>query len=125
MRGAPLKGLCLALLLLAPTAASSQVPALTGEYAVEGRAPGGTYRGQAAIAPDGDVFLVVWQIGETRHQGTGLLRGDKFAVTFVSQGRPALALYDIQPDGTLSGVWTEFASKSAFTETLTPKARRM
>jgi hypothetical protein len=111
------------LLLFCPAAAHAQVPAITGEYTVEGTAGGGAYRGQAAIAPDGDVFVVVWQIGGSRYQGTGLLRDGKFAVTYASRGRPALAFYDVQPDGTLAGRWTEFGSKTVFTEKLVPKGR--
>jgi hypothetical protein len=111
------------LILLFPAVAHAEAPVIAGEYTVEGKAKGGSYRGQAAIAANGDVFLVIWQIGQTRYQGTGLLHGNTFAVTYASQGRPALALYDIQADGSLTGTWTEFGSQESFTETLTPKGR--
>jgi hypothetical protein len=115
--------LLLCLVCLLPVRAMAQVPEITGEYTVEGTAAGGNYKGQAAIAPDGDVFLVVWQIGQTRYQGTGLMKDGHLAVTYASRGRPALAFYVLRPDGSLVGTWTEFGSKSVFTETLVPKGR--
>jgi hypothetical protein len=109
------------LVLAAPLHAAE----LAGTYAVEGQNAGDqrSYRGELTITPVGRVYRVVWRIGPVENVGTGIVQNDMLAVVYVQQGKAGLALYEIRPDGVLSGTWTIHGAQGVGSETLTPRNR--
>ncbi len=117
---------CLAIALLWPVLGFAQSAEPSGLYSVETRNADqkGTCRGEVAISKDGDAFKILWIIGNQQYGGTGILRDGKLAVAFQAQGRTAgIALFDLRPDGTLSGTWTVFGGKALGLENWAPKGK--
>jgi hypothetical protein len=116
----PLRSLCLAALLccLAPIA-SAQIR--EGLYAIEGSNPDGTnYTGKFALQPGpAGSWIGVWQVGTARIAGLGLIEGGVLAISFVAEGRPGIAAYQVEPDGKLRGSWTTGGGTGS--EMLTPE----
>ena len=105
--------------LLAASPALAQIRA--GLYALEGRnADGSEYHGQFALQPGpGTSWIATWQVGDTQLSGLGLIQGGVLAISFVVEGRPGIAAFDVEPDGRLRGSWTTGGGMGM--ETLTPK----
>lgn len=117
--------LALATALLAPVLAAVAAPASAqirqGFYEVEGMNPDGTaYVGMFALenAP-GASWYVTWQVGDARLLGLGLIQGGVLAVSFVLDGRPGVAAYEVEADGRLRGAWSTGGGMG--TEVLTPR----
>jgi hypothetical protein len=92
-----------------------------GLYAVEGQNPdGSTYTGLFALqeAP-GASWVASWQVGDVRLVGLGLIQGGVLAVSFLANGRPGVAAYEVEADGRLRGTWT--IGQGLGTEMLTPQ----
>jgi hypothetical protein len=105
--------------VLAPRLAAAQIR--EGFYELEGLNPDGTpYRGVFALenAP-GASWYAVWQVGDARLLGLGLIRGGVLAVSFVVEGRPGVATYEVEDDGRLRGTWSTGGGMG--TELLTPR----
>ncbi|WP_406857268.1 hypothetical protein ABEG18_06460 [Alsobacter sp. KACC 23698] len=98
---------------------------LAGAYSVEGQNAGDQrlYRGELTITPIGQVYRVVWRIGNGENVGTGIVQNDMLAVVYVQQGKAGIALYEVRRDGVLSGTWTIHGTQNVGSETLTPKNR--
>ena len=113
-------GLAVALLLSAANTARADI---TGEYRVRGTNPdGSTYSGAALIERDGDVYAIVWTIGNYSFGGIGIVHDDVFSVAWVRDDGDlyGLAAYTIDDDA-LRGTWTMNDHTSVYTETLTPR----
>ena len=117
--------LLLALALAGQVFAATFTPAAAqirqGLYDIEGRNPdGGDYRGVFALeeAP-GASWYAIWQVGDARLIGLGLIQGDTLAVSFIVDGRPGVAAYEVEPDGRLRGTWSTGGGLG--TEMLTPR----
>ena len=103
-------------LLLCSAPASAQE--LAGSYQVKGAGPEGTmYLDSATITQTGKTYHMVWGSGSGSYSGTGLLHEGVFAVAYNG----GLAVYSVQSDGTLKGVWTLDGSELVGTETLIPQ----
>ena len=105
--------------LLAAAPASAQIR--QGFYDVEGRNPdGSTYGGVFALenAP-GASWYATWQVGDVQLSGLGLIHGGVLAVSFVVDGRPGIATYEVEADGRLRGNWSTGGGMG--TEVLTPR----
>ena len=105
--------------LLAAAPASAQIR--QGFYDVEGRNPdGSTYGGVFALenAP-GASWYAIWQVGDVQLSGLGLIHGGVLAVSFVVDGRPGIATYEVEPDGRLRGAWSTGGGMGP--EMLTPR----
>ncbi len=105
--------------LLAPDRAAAQIR--EGLYEVDGRNPDGSpYEGVFALenAP-GASWYATWQVGDVRLLGLGLIQGGVLAVSFVVDGRPGIAAYEVQTDGRLRGTWSTGGGMG--TEMLTPR----
>jgi hypothetical protein len=92
---------------------------IDGEYEVYGHEMAdGRYNGKAAVAKSGDTYSVVWVFGQDIHRGTGILNGDTFSVIFFVRQSPVpgLAVYKIEPDGTLTGQFTVLGGKKVGAE---------
>ncbi|HWD57541.1 MAG TPA: hypothetical protein VG308_04630 [Stellaceae bacterium] len=107
----------LAIALAAPASAQS----VGGKYNVHGtNFDGSPYEGTAVVTRSSDsTCRIHWQTGSTS-DGFCMLSGDGFAAAYKMGGDVGLVLYNLQPDGTLKGVWTIAGKSGAGTETLTP-----
>ena len=119
---------CLALLslvALSPLPAYAQSETLSGLYRVEGHNAKGqnAYRGEAVIAPVGNVYRIAWRFGNQVQEGTGILQDNKLAVVYQLNGYAGVALYDVRGDGTLVGTWALHGQQEVGTERLTPEGR--
>lgn len=115
-----LRTLLLATALLIP-ALPAWAQIREGLYEVEGQNPDGTtYSGHLSLqtAP-GAAWIATWQMSDVRIVGLGLIQGGVLAISFVVEGLPGIAAYEVDPDGTLRGVWTTGGGLG--TETLTPR----
>lgn len=116
---------CLLAALVAMPLASLALPAAAqireGLYDVEGQNPDGSiYQGQFALQPGPSAsWLAAWQVGSVRVVGLGIIQGGVLAVSFVVDGRPGIAAYEVQPDGKLRGTWSTGGGLG--TEVLTPR----
>jgi hypothetical protein len=115
--------LLLALALLGPALAAGPASAQIrqGFYELEGQNPDGSpYGGVFALEPaPGASWYAVWQVGDVRLVGLGLIQGGVLAVSFVVDGRPGIATYEVEADGRLRGTWSTGGGMG--TEVLTPR----
>ena len=113
------------MLLLAAALCGLALPAgaqiREGAYQVEGQNPDGTTYGGVFMLQEaaGASWLATWQVGDVRLIGLGLIQGGVLAVSFTVNGRPGIAVYGVEPDGTLRGTWTSGGGLG--TEILTPR----
>ncbi|WP_424134203.1 hypothetical protein [Roseomonas chloroacetimidivorans] len=94
----------------------------SGLYDVSGVAVDGTaYSGQMAIQQVGLAsWHVVWNLDSGRYEGYGMSAGPVFSVGFTVGDRPGVAIYEVAPDGAMTGQWTMIGSNGIGTETLRP-----
>ncbi len=106
-------------LAVLPRLAAAQIR--EGIYDIAGTNPDGSeYQGGLALGPGpAGSWLARWQVGGTQLLGLGLIQGGVLAVSFVVDGRPGVAVYEVEPDGKLRGSWTTGGGLG--TEILTPK----
>jgi hypothetical protein len=106
-------------LALAGTPAAAQM--VGGQYRVTGtNADGSAYRGTATITPSSNsTCRITWHTGSTSI-GICMLAGRAFAASYVLNRKVGLVVYELQPDGSLKGVWTLADQPGAGTEILTP-----
>jgi hypothetical protein len=105
--------------LIAALPAAAQIR--EGLYEVEGTNPdGSTYEGRFLLqAGPAASWVARWQVGDEQVIGLGLIQGGVLAVSFVIDGRPGIAVFDVEPDGRLRGSWTTGGGMG--TEKLTPR----
>lgn len=96
------------LLLCLGGAAPAQAQIQQGTYRLSGTNPdGSTYEGEFALQPGpGASWIAAWQVGDARIFGLAVIQGGVLAVSFVVEGRPGVAAFDVEPDGSLRGIWT-------------------
>lgn len=96
---------------------------IAGSYDLEGANPGGSgrYAGKVEVVSSGDTFQVRWRIGNQSQQGTGILVGKTFAVSYRQDEDAGIAVYEIGNDGILSGVWAPMGSSAVGIEIWTPE----
>ncbi len=76
---------------------------LAGTYKVDGRNPNGSqYKGRVTITVKGDTAYFYWEIAGQSYSGQGHLQG---SVLTIDWGSDTPVVYQVNPDGTLSGVW--------------------
>ncbi|HEY8612472.1 MAG TPA: hypothetical protein VIL69_14440 [Roseomonas sp.] len=112
--------------LMAAGLALSAAPAQAqrnGVYDVRGVNPDGSaYTGQMVIQQVGLAsWRVAWQVGEARFEGYAMSAGPVFSVGFTLEQRPGIAIYQVAPDGGMTGQWTLIGSSAIGTESLTPR----
>lgn len=107
-----------------PVTAMAQLDGISGQYDMVGENPGGagSYSGSVAIRGSGDVYQVAWTIGGSNHVGTGILLDDMLSVVYQpDNSSPGIAVYQLQEDGRLIGVWTGLGGNAVGTEVLVPR----
>lgn len=92
-----------------------------GLYTVEGQNPDGSAYGGLFELREGPsaAWIARWRVGDAQIIGLGLIQGGLLAVSFTAEGRPGIAIYGVEPDGTLRGTWTSGGGLG--TETLTAR----
>ncbi len=99
----------------------AQAQIVGGQYRVQGTNPDGSaYAGTATIAPSSNTTCrMIWRTGTTS-AGICMMAGKSLAASYSLSGKIGLVLYEMQPDGSLKGVWTVADQPGAGTETLIP-----
>ena len=120
LRTALLAPLLLLGLLLPAAPAQAQ---RNGSYDVNGTNPDGSfYTGTMTIQQVGLAsWRVRWQIGQVQVDGYGMSVGTIFSVGFSLAERPGMSIYEVAPDGGMSGQWTLVGSSAIGSENLTPR----
>ncbi|MCC0035258.1 MAG: hypothetical protein H6887_08310 [Hoeflea sp.] len=97
---------------------------IAGKYDLEGANPGGTgrYVGDVTVAATGDTYQVLWQIGNQKQEGTGILIGNTFAVSYRQGNAAGIAVFERGTDGTLTGAWAPIGSSAMGIEIWKPDA---
>lgn len=108
----------LAALLVAGPAAAQQA----GNYAVQGVGPdGSSYSGNLLMEPVGKgAWRMTWRIAGDTLVGVGIAAPNLLAAGYSDNGRAGAVLYDVAPNGVLSGRWVA-PDGGLGTETLTPR----
>jgi hypothetical protein len=113
--------LMLGLMLAAGLAGTTWAQTVGGAYSVSGtNADGSSYAGTAEITLNGPACSIRWQTGGSNSAGTCLLTGNAFGAAYQLGDAPGLAVYQLQPDGTLKGQWTTIGAPGIGSETLSP-----
>ncbi len=108
-------------LLAVGLAAAASAQTVGGSYSVTGtNADGSSYTGTAEITLNGPACSISWQTGGSSSAGTCLLTGNAFGASYQLGDTPGLAVYQLQPDGTLIGQWTTIGANGVGSETLSP-----
>jgi hypothetical protein len=111
----------LGLLLVTGLAAPASAQTVGGAYSVSGtNADGSSYTGTAEITLNGSACAISWQTGGSSSAGNCLLTGNAFGAAYQLGDTPGLAVYQVQPDGTLKGQWTTIGAPGVGSETLSP-----
>ena len=94
-----------------------------GIYEVTGTNLDGTaYTGLAQIRAVGiNSFSIVWRIGNTLIEGTGMASGRTIAVSYGQAQRPGIGIYQLNPDGSMDGEWTIVGASAIGRERLVPR----
>ena len=102
-------------------AGSAAAQTVGGRYNVDGSNPNGShYGGTAEIVPaGGQTCRILWNVGSTWN-GACVIAERSVAAVYRSGNAQGIAVYDLQPDGSLHGVWTLGGSARTGTEILTP-----
>lgn len=113
-------------LVLALAAMLLATPALAqrdGIYDVTGVNLDGTdYTGLAQIRSVGiNSFSIIWRIGNTLIEGTGMASGRTVAVSYGQANRPGIGIYQLNPDGSMDGEWTIVGAPAIGRERLVPR----
>jgi hypothetical protein len=99
-----------ALLMLEGASAAAQSGNIGGRYNVLGtNIDGTTYKGTAEIViTSGNTCRITWRTGTTSmQQGICMRNASSFSAAYMfSSGKPGLVIYEIQPDGSMKGLWT-------------------
>lgn len=108
-----LKTLAAAAVVAIAFASPAMAQSVAGTYAYNGTdTDGSKYDGPGALvvkqAASG-AYDVVWDGGS--YLGVGQVTGNVFAVAAVADGKNSIMLFDINPDGSLSGKWWRRADK--------------
>ncbi len=95
----------------------------SGTYAVQGRDAAGTaYEGSAQLQATGPTtWRVTWRVGGETANGIGLVVGDALIVGYVSGRDIGVVAYGAEPNGNLTGIWTQGADGGVGAETLLPR----
>jgi hypothetical protein len=111
----------LGLLLVTGLVTPASAQTVGGAYSVSGtNADGSSYAGMAEITWNGPACSISWQTGGSSSVGACLLTGNAFGAAYQLGDSSGLAVYQLQPDGTLKGQWTTIGAPGIGSETLSP-----
>jgi uncharacterized protein (TIGR03067 family) len=110
-----------------------RVPAKAGEGDLSGQykcdsvdVTGKRLKYDTLIERIGDSYLALYFVqGKVIYFGTGVRKGNMFAMGWMSEGRPGITVYQIEEGNRLVGEFTEIGGPGFFgTETLTPVQKK-
>ena len=115
--------LALPFLALCCAWAGSAAAQRAGTYQVTGAGPDGApYEGTVTLQSTGSqTWRVVWRIGGETSFGVGVSERGVFAVGYVLGRDVGTALYNVQPGGSLDGIWTAGTAGGLGRERLVPR----
>ena len=96
----------------------------SGMYDVSGTNPDGSlYNGTLMLTQVGGTsFRITWSVGGNTIEGAGMVSGLILAVVFnLGENQTAMGIYDLRPNGQLSGIWTLIGSQATGTEVARPR----
>lgn len=111
----------LAILMAAALPAAAQ---RSGLYDVSGTNPDASpYSGTLMLTQVGGTsFRITWNVGANTIQGVGMVSGLTLAVVFeLGENQTAMGMYELRPNGELSGIWTVIGSQATGTEVARPR----
>lgn len=110
----------IALGLAGPAAAQSTAE---GIYTVAGtNFDGSAYAGTAEIRMLSKTTCgIIWTTGGQTSKGICMRSGNAFAASYALGDAMGLVVYEVQPDGTMQGVWTIAGQNGSGREVLTPR----
>jgi hypothetical protein len=96
---------------------------ISGVYILKGTNPNGSkYTGEVEISKSNNSYVIVWRIGNQQSQtGMGTFDGIKLIARWQEGKSSGDVIYTLQPDGSLSGIWTMDGHNGQGTELLIPK----
>jgi hypothetical protein len=114
--------LALRALLAALVACAAQAQTVGGAYTVAGtNLDGSAYAETAEITQSGSTCRIVWRTGPTTSQGVCMTTNKAVAAFYKLGADFGLVVYELQPDGALTGYWTIVDKDGVGGEVLTPK----
>lgn len=115
-------GLRTAVLLTAMTIPAG-AQSIGGVYHAAGtNLDGSPYRGTATITLTSSTTCnIKWTTGGTTSQGICMRNGPAFSAAYILGRSIGLVIYNVQPDGSLKGLWTVAGAEGVGTEVLTPR----
>lgn len=95
----------------------------SGTYAVQGRdAAGQSYEGSAQLQATGPrTWRVTWRVAGETATGVGLAVGDALIVGYAAGREQGVVIYGQEPNGSLTGIWTQGTEGGVGAETLMPR----
>jgi hypothetical protein len=110
----------IAIAALSGTTASAQ--SVGGRYRAQGtNFDGSSYSGTAVITRSSNTTCrIEWKTGGSSSSGFCMLAKGSLAAAYKLGNSVGLVLYELEPDGTLRGIWTIADEAGAGTEILTP-----
>lgn len=107
---------------LVAVAAPAMAQDVGGTYRADGtNFDGSRYGGTAVITVTSKTTCnIAWDTGSIA-KGICMRNGDSFAASYVMGDAIGLVIYDLQPDGSLEGLWTVAGQDGVGTEVLTPQ----
>ena len=96
----------------------------SGLYDISGTNPDGSlYNGTMTLTQVGGTsFRLTWVVGTNTIEGVGMVSGLNLAVVFsLGENQTAMGMYDLRPNGELSGIWTVVGSQATGTEVARPR----
>lgn len=114
-----LAAICLSSGLIALPAAAQR----SGTYAVQGADATGTrYEGSATLTATGpETWRITWRVAGATSNGVGLMVKGMLVIGYISERETGAAAYEVMPDGSLVGRWTQGREGGVGTETLMPR----
>ena len=111
-------------LLLVVALPLSAKTAFSGVYSIKGTNPGvGAYTGTLTISPRGEIYDVLWVVGNMKYGGVGVVNGDTLSVAYAPADYKFMGVvsYVARPNG-LEGKWAVYGGATKMgTETATRK----
>lgn len=109
-------------LLVASLASAAHAQSIGGSYSVAGtNFDGSPYGGTAEIVLTSQTTCVIkWETAGTSSEGICMRNGDSFAAGYAMGSEIGLVVYELQSNGSLSGLWTIAGKEGNGTEILTP-----
>ena len=116
-----LRATLLAAALGAGSILSASAADIGGRYTVDGTNFDGSHYGGTAeiVVTTKNTCRITWSTGSSS-EGICMRNSDAFAAAYVMGKAIGLVIYELQPDGTLDGLWTIADEEGVGTEVLTP-----